>query len=329
VFPESLLARSHVGSVSSTSSRRVPEQTVLDSGSQSYSYETGVKPLYPAHSSAQSSLPSSVPRQSPVEDLENMASRNVAAPNNAQAHSLYQQKHPGIRKSYVVNIPGPKRAVPAEHRRDALHHGPAGLGEDSEDISSDSAADVDLSMANASEVPNLPPIQMAYQVPNNTPARSNHPQSGPRYIVQLPSSYLQQRTGLPLSSDRGSNEVRSPSAPSYERTIPAPQFQMPPPSLFKAAPRSGPLSIRPPPPDEHLPKINTATTLIDVEKSPTSSIVSQDTGTPATTGGPFTPFISAGTFSPAQNRPFGDGVLGKHEDDHPKGDLSVRFVDVE
>lgn len=314
----------------SSISPRAPAQAHFDSGSHAYSHNAGVKLQYPG----QPSIHLPIPRHSPpVEDFENKARKNTSGLNNTQAYSPSQLQQPGNRRSsYVVNIPSTKRTPLSEHRKATPYHGTVGSREeDTEDVSSDSAAEVDVSLTKPSEATHLPPVQTIYNVPNNTPAGSNHlPQPGPRYIVQLPSSYLQQRTGLPLSNDQGDTEVPSTAAPPYEHAIPAPQFQMPPPSLFKAAPRSAPLSIRPPPPDEHLPKICTDTApLIDIEKSPASSVMSQDTGTPGTTGGPFTPFIGSGTFSPAQSRSFGDAAVGKNEDGHPRGDLSVRFVDVE
>lgn len=212
---------------------------------------------------------------------------------------------------YVINLPHHKEPLHTEYRgalphSDSSHHQvPKATSSILTDVDRRTQSVVDSSIA-----PEHP-----YKVPNNTPAKALHPgQTSPRYVVQLPATYLQKRAMAhrePTNNDTGSSEPT---------TIPAPKFAMPPPSLFKAAPKSAPLRIRPPPGQEEesslsnnkaeeqlpslslvVPQMKTPELTEDEKHDAVSPTTTLGTSTPGTLNGPFTPLMSASTgaeFSP-------------------------------
>ncbi|KAF8307284.1 hypothetical protein DL93DRAFT_2088102 [Clavulina sp. PMI_390] len=192
-----------------------------------------------------------------------------------------------------------------------------------------------------SRAPNM--TGSSHKVPNNTPAASKSHSSNlsgqssphPHYTVQLPTTTLPQTREdvikLKTAVEDGGNthEANPGEKIATAETIPAPQFSMPSPSLFKHAPKSAPLRIRPPPqamangnqgqvtmssesPENQLGPRSTLHASAPVlhlqtpelgrdhgqeqhELSPTTTL---GTASPATLGGPFTPSISVAAFSP-------------------------------
>ena len=194
-----------------------------------------------------------------------------AHPQDVRKDTHQRQPSASIRPGYVINLPG------SNETRFADYH----------DASADPTS------------PPPPSARSGYKAPNNTPARipdstqfqTHH--SAQQYVVQLPASYLRKRQPRP------NDQVQQQAATS---SLPA-SFHVPPPSIFKAAPPSRPLEIRRPPSSEKTlseeitPTVpaNTSASVIndDVAMSPVSSA---GTATPATMGGPFTPYTDPAEF---------------------------------
>lgn len=212
---------------------------------------------------------------------------------------------------YVINLPHQKEPLFTEYRNAHSHPNPS--QHHVSNTTSSILTDPHRKMQTAVDSSTGP--EHSYKVPNNTPAKALHPgQTSPRYVVQLPATYLQKRSMVHHKleeNDTGSSE---------SATIPAPKFAMPPPSLFKAAPKSAPLRIRPPPGQEEgssssdnkaeeqfpslsvvVPQMQTPELAEDEKHDAVSPTTTLGTSTPATLNGPFTPLMGSGMgaeFSP-------------------------------
>src|SRR5258708_26924133 len=211
----------------------------------------------------------------------------------------HKQHSASTRPGYVINLPG------SNETRFADYH--------------------DASAGPTSPPP--PSIRSGYKVPNNTPAHvpdsaQTHTQrSAPQYVVQLPAPYLRTRPPRP-------NDQCQPTTSSLQGP-----FHVPSPSIFKAAPPSRALEIRRPPSSEKASSegvippgpTNTSEGVINEEVA-MSPVSSAGTATPATMGGPFTPYTNPAEFPLAEDEEQQQNEKGRHVDENGRGMRSESIV---